>query len=480
MIPPFSDDIPTLAVVGAGFSGTMVTAQLLRRHYAVPVRVVLINRSGPMARGVAYGTHSSRHVLNVPAGRMSAFPDDEDHFLRFARSQIPEATGGTFVPRKTYGDYLAHTLAEGARAAQSATLEQIADEVIDVERLEHRGRIHLKSGRTLVADRIVLALGNYPPADIPIPDRAFFDSRLYLRDPWAAGALDDVSTDRPVLLIGTGLTMLDVALELGDRERTAPLTVLSRRGLFPLPHRGHGSPPSYSHLPPALVACQPMAVEYLRAVRQHIRILANSGIDWREVVASLRPLTARLWQALDTREKSRFLRHLRPYWDVHRHRVAPELHEAFEALRSNGGIVIRAGRVLDMQERDGKAQITLRARGALEVESQTFGAVINCTGPEGDIRSLADPLIRQLLARGLARTDALGLGLEVTPSLSLVEGTGGASPLLSLVGPLLKGALWEATAVPELRVHAAKVASRLHDTLDASMPRRDPHTAVRR
>lgn len=477
MPPHLTDEIPTLAVIGAGFSGTMVAAQLLRRHYSTACRVVLINRSGPMARGVAYGTSSSRHVLNVPAGRMSAFPDDEEHFLRFVRTQIPEADGGTFAPRRLYGDYLAHTLSEAAAAAGSALLERIADEVVDIEPVGHKGRLHLKSGRAVLADRIVLALGNYPPADIPIPDRRFFATPRYIRDPWAPGALQEVPGDQPVLVIGTGLTMLDVALELSE-GRTAPLTILSRRGLIPLPHRGHGSPPSYAHLPPGLVACEPTAVDYLRAVRQHVRILETAGVDWREVVASLRPLTTRLWQALETRERARFLRHLRPYWEVHRHRVAPELARAFEALRARGAVEIRAGRVLDLQDVNGEAQVTLRARGSPKTERLSFAAVVNCTGPDGDIRALDDPLIRQLLGRGLARTDALGLGLEVKPNLSLVEAGGQGSALLSLVGPLLKGALWEATAVPELRVHAARVAARLHDTLEASSSIGDARTAA--
>jgi uncharacterized NAD(P)/FAD-binding protein YdhS len=443
----------------------MVTAQLLRRLIETPCRVVLINRSGPMARGVAYGTRSSRHVLNVPAGRMSAFPDDEEHFLRFARTRIPDVTGGTFVPRSTYGDYLANILNEGAAAEGAALLERIADEAVDIEPAGRQGRIHLKSGRTVVADGIVLALGNYPPANIPIPNRAFFETGLYVRDPWAPGALDQVPGDRPVLLIGTGLTMLDIALELSDRERSAAMTAVSRRGLIPLPHRGHGSPPSYSHLPPSLIACQPLAVEYLKAVRQHVRILARSGVDWREVVASLRPLTARLWQALNAQEKARFLRHLRPYWDVHRHRVAPELYHEFDGLRSRGQLVIRAGRVLDIQVRGTVAHVTTRSRGAADADVSSFGAVVNCTGPDGDVRTLADPLIRQLLARGLARSDALGIGLDVSRDLALVETNGRPSSLLSLVGPLLKGALWEATAVPELRVHAANVAARLHASL---------------
>lgn len=460
-------------IVGAGFSGTMVAVQLLKKDHAAPLRVVLVNRSGPMARGVAYGTRSSRHVLNVPAGRMSAFPDDEDHFLRFVQERIPGVSGGSFVPRASYGDYLEWLLGETAARSILARLEQITGEAVDVEVRQQHAFVKLADGRVIQADRVVLAIGNYPPSDVPIPNRGFYESARYVRDPWAIGALEGVSPHEAVLLLGSGLTMLDVSLELGTRSPAAHLTILSRRGLLPLPHRGHGSPPSYDHLPPGLVACEHDAVEYLKAVRRHVREVAQSGIDWRDVVASLRPVTRRLWESLPPHERARFLRHLRPYWDVHRHRVAPELYSAFRELQARGAVTVRAGRVVDIVERGRKAEVTLRPRGAVSPETLTFGKVINCTGPETDLRHLNDPLIAALLSRGIASTDDAGLGLRVSSRLCLLDSSGAESAPLLLVGPLLRGAFWEATAVPELRQHAADAAALIHQELaGAAIPSR--------
>lgn len=262
--------------------------------------------------------------------------------------------------------------------------------------------------------------------------------------------------------------MLDVALQLAEEGLSAPMLAVSRRGLTPLPHREHGAPPSYGHLPPDLVAGEPSAVAYLRAVRRHVRRLERDLIDWREVVASLRPVTPRLWHALPDREKSRFLRHLRPYWDVHRHRVAPELWQRFDAMRRSGALAVRAARLVSMADVGDQVHVSIRGRGAEAVETLRVGHVINCTGPESDVRSLRDPLLDALLASGAVRADAMGLGLDVTDDLALVGRDGRHSRALSLVGPLLKGTWWEATAVPELRGHAARLAARLHADLAAS------------
>ncbi len=485
-----SPSIPTVAVIGAGFSGTIVAAHLLRASVHAPVRVLLIDRSGRVGRGVAYGTTSARHVLNVPAGRMSAFAGDEDDFLRFAKGRDASVIGGSFVPRQLYGEYLADTLerAEQFGISHGARLEQLCADVVDVvdvddlgdarqsdgilddalsldadqERAQPGVRLRLSDGREVLADRVVVAHGNFIPANPPVAgSEGFFESARYVRDPWAGNVLASLPDDAPILLVGTGLTMLDVAIELGARARTAPLIALSRRGLVPLPHRPHGAPPSYGHLPPGLIACEPTAVAYLRAIRRHVRTIARDGIDWREVVASLRPVTPRLWETLSLDERRRFLRHVRPYWDVHRHRVAPDLHARFEELRRDGTLQLTAGRLLRLAECDNGVEVTWRPRGATNVASLTVGAVVNGTGPEGDVRSAAEPLLDALLSRRTVRSDALGLGLDVAPDGRLLRGDGSPNDRLWLASPLLKGRYWEATAVPELRLHAARTARSL-------------------
>jgi uncharacterized NAD(P)/FAD-binding protein YdhS len=313
-------------------------------------------------------------------------------------------------------------------------------------------------------DSVVLAAGNYMPTPPPLADTRYLEDPHFIADPWKPLALDTVagkSADRPVAIIGTGLTMVDVALDLARRGYTGGMIAISRRGLLPQPHRHGTSPPSYGHLPPDLVASEPTATNYLRAVRRHVRRLEKEGIDWREVVASLRPVTPRLWRALPDAEKARFLRHLRPYWEVHRHRMAPELWAVLQALITGGALRIVAGRLTKIESVPDALRVSFRRRYSAQVETLEVGALVNCTGPESDMRRLRDPLIRELLSSGLATCDAAGLGIRVDDNYRVVNGSGSPSAVLSLAGPLLKGEYWEATAIPELRVHAARLAERL-------------------
>lgn len=449
-----------IVIIGAGFSGTVLAARLLREAVR-PTRVVLFNRSGPVARGVAYGTRSPLHVLNVPAGRMSAFPEDEEQFINFCRRHDPNIVGGSFVPRSLYGQYLQQVLTDAqSAAAPGATLETVVGEAVDVRLLGDGVSLSMQDGSQHEADVAVIASGNYAPADPPIADRSFYSTPKYIRDPWASGALDPVAAGQRVLLIGTGLTMFDIALELNRRGVTA-ITAVSRRGLLPQAHRSPALPPSHEHLPPGLLDGEATARAYLRAVRRHIAAVKGRGIDWRDVVASLRPHTPALWQRLPTRERLRFVDRLRPFWDVHRHRAAPGIWAAISTLIEERRLRLIRGRILTYQTGGGDVAAIIRPRGAGDSISLPVDWVVNCTGPDNNAASLADPLITSLRQRGLIRLDDLGMGPQTDDAYRLLAVDGIAQPALRLLGPLLRGKYWEATAVPELREHARRLAGAL-------------------
>jgi uncharacterized NAD(P)/FAD-binding protein YdhS len=461
----------TVLIIGAGFSGAITAANLLRRGAGSPLRIVLANRSGAIARGVAYGTRSERHVLNVPAGNMSAFADDPEHFLRYAARRDPEVRGGTFVPRRMYGDYLMDVLAEAERdAAPGARLERVVGEATAIRVHDDGAVVTFDDGSVLRAHRVVLAVGNYAPGEPRLADHAIYSSRRYVRDPWRPGALDAIAPSDRVLLIGTGLTMLDVALDLRTSGVRAPMIAVSRRGLVPQPHRSPSVAPTYEHRPPGIESGEATAAAYLRAVREHVRRVAGSGADWREVVGALRPITAALWQRLSVRERARFLRHVRPYWEVHRHRAAPEPAAAVRRMLDDGEMRVVAGRLLSMTEEGNGVTVTLRRRGAAAPETMRVERVVNCTGPESDTRTLRDPLVATLREAGLLSPDALGLGVETAADGALLDAAGRPSRTLFHVGPFLKATYWEATAVPELRVHAARLAHSLAASLSAEEP----------
>ncbi|HEV2112320.1 MAG TPA: FAD/NAD(P)-binding protein [Gammaproteobacteria bacterium] len=455
----------TLAIVGAGFSGAATAIQLLRRHGQLPFQLALINRHPNLARGVAYGTQSPSHLLNVPAGRMGLFPDQEGDFLDFVRHYDSGVTAGSFVPRSLYGRYLEARLKHAAEQAAAMRLQPVTGEVQDLS-LAADGRgalLKFSDGRTLDAEHVVLAVGNYPPADPSLPEADFFHSRQYIRDPWSPGALDRVPLEAPVLLMGTGLTMMDVALELAHRGQSAVQYAISRRGLLPQVHRQLPAMP-LTPPPAGLLEGRPTARRYLKLTRAYVEKLAAHGGDWRDAIGALRPLTSTLWQALSPEERRRFLRHAQAYWDVHRHRTAPASGEQLGKLLAAGSLQVAAGRLRRLTGGSGGVRVLWQPRGSTREARLQVGSVINCTGPQNDITRLSDPLVRSLLAQGLIRPDPLRLGLDVDQAARVLDNGGRPSGVISYTGPLLRARDWEATAVPELRVAARKLADRLAGT----------------
>lgn len=448
-------------MIGAGFCGALLAIHAARAGLAV----TLIERSGSFGPGLAYGVAAGSpgalHLLNTPAGRMSAFAADPEHFVRWAQGRGLAATGGSFLPRAVYGAYLAELLrAAGACPAGQVTGPGIAcltGQVVAVEPAAAGVLVRLADGRRLDFDRAALCVGNLPPAGLA--EAAGLPGDRYVADPWR---LDVAAIDRaaPVMLLGSGLGGLDVATTLAAAGQRGTMHLVSRHGLLPQAHRPAARPGSYP--PPAVAAWPASARGLLAALRAELRRAAAAGFDWREVVASLRAATPGLWQRLPIAERERFLRHLRPYWDSHRHRAAPETHRLIAGLRAEGRLQVHAGRLAAVDAVDAGLRVTL-ARGGV-TRTLEVGALINCTGPAADLRRCEDPLLAELLARGLARADPLGLGLVADDDGRLV-GDAGPSELLWLAGPLRRASLWEATAVLELAEQVAALATALRDSV---------------
>jgi uncharacterized NAD(P)/FAD-binding protein YdhS len=451
-----------IAIIGGVFSGAALVVQCLRREGSRPLRLALIERRGEPGRGVAYGTDSPQHLLNVPAGRMSLFPDAPEDFLRYAMAQDAAVTPGSFLRRSLYGSYLRDRLREATAGAAHASLTRIAGEAVDVTGGASAWRITLADGKVLEASQTVVANGNQPPAELPqVGETLAADSR-YIGDPWQPGALDRVALDQPALLVGTGLTMVDVALELKRRGMTGDLVAVSRRGLLPRPHRHHAGPALEPAALLQLLHAGPAGLRrYLKVTRLCIAELRERGIDWRDVLSSLRAATPGLWQALPESQRRRFLRHLQPYWDVHRHRLAPEVAEALERLQQSGQLQVEAARLTRLESAAPGILAEWRPRHRDLRRMLQLGSVVNCTGPEPKLHRSLDPLIRRLLQQGLLVPDPLQLGVQADPHGALLDAHGRASGKLFYLGPLLRARDWECTAVPELSVQAARLAERL-------------------
>lgn len=453
-----------IAIVGAGFSGAVTAVQLLRQAPPEGLQVVLINESGRMARGLAYGTHNVEHVLNVPAGNMSALADDPDDFVRYCRWSDPRVQPGSFVSRRLYGAYLEALLSAAEFTGPAgATLERLVGRVVGLHTGGPGGRVELllEHGSAVLADQVVLAFGHFTPID-PLPAAALQAAGArYIRDPWRPGALAQVGPADEVLLVGAGLTAVDVAIVLARGGRSGRLHSTSRRGLAPQSHRRSGAAPGALDASALVAAMGGTLRQQWRVLRRHVREMLARGEDWRDAIGALRPHTPALWQRLSPVDRARFLRHVRPHWEVLRHRCAPEAHDAYQQLVDQGLLGVQAARIAAVQ-RDGDAlQVQLRPRGSTELRSLRVQHIINCTGPSADLARCPSPLVRGLLEEGRLCPDPLGLGLAVDAHYAVLDRQGRPSPVLSYIGPLLKARDWEATAVPELRVHAQKLAQRL-------------------
>jgi uncharacterized NAD(P)/FAD-binding protein YdhS len=447
-----------VAVVGAGFCGTMVAVHLLRmaRASSTDVSVALYEQGGTPGRGHAYATTSPIHLLNVPAGRMSAFADAPGHFLEWARLQDGSVSPSAFLPRHRYGEYLAEIL-NGEIKGSEGRLRVHSGEVLDVESEGGASRLRLRSGPGQAASHVVLATGHPLPAS-PVPlHRAILDAQRYKENPWDDEALGELTGDGALLLIGSGLTAVDVLLESRRRGFRGVIHLLSRRGLLPLAHGRADAPRS------SVAADFPRGklLAMMKRLRQEARRAEKSGESWQSSLDALRPATQDLWRSLSLAEKQRFLRHPRAYWEVHRHRVAPEIDEKVKVELQSGKLMRHAARIVSIEIEGDGLRVAVRPRGASAARELVVQRVINCTGPNTGIEMFQSPLTQALLKSGACRPDEIGIGLSCDADGALVDAAGGVSNRLFTLGPLRKGELWESTAVPELRVQAERLARRL-------------------
>ena len=438
-----------IAVVGAGFSGSLLALHILRED--ANARVYLIEKAAQFGRGLAYGAAGSEHLLNVRAANMSAFSDEPDHFSCWLRAAHQgDDNTSTFVSRQLYGSYLQTLLGASLRTAHGAgRLIVVGDEAVAVSVDGVRPRLRLALGRDLDADYVVLATGNLPPHDLPCFDGA--DPVLYASDPWAEDAVDDLRSEDDVLLVGTGLTAIDMVLRLRNRGHVGTIRAVSRRGLRPHPH-GNANVSTASWQVPS----RPSLPTLLGLVRG-----AAKTMGWREAIDGLRPSVQRLWRDASLEERQRFLRHLRPWWDIHRHRIAPQVARSIDELVAAGRLSFHAGRIDGASFDESGAVVRWTPRGTSEQRRMNVHRIVNCTGPAGDFAKARSPLLKHLLEQDLARPDACGLGLDVDEDCRIIDIRGRSQMRLFAVGPMSRGAFWEITAVPDIRLQAVQVAQRL-------------------
>ncbi|MEU8243924.1 FAD/NAD(P)-binding protein [Actinoplanes missouriensis] len=433
----------TVAIIGGGAGGALATRALL----ADPIwRTVLVAPDSQPGRGVAYGTAEPWHVLNSRAAAMTVDSADPLHLVHWCRERGLPAEPADFLPRSLYGDYLADQFAEATKAAGDRFRHHLASATA-IRRGPGGYLISDDNGCQTHADQVILAVGN-PASRRPAAVSAEAARSVeYVADPWAFGALDAIPTDLPVLLIGTGLTAIDVALTLTANGRRTPLVAISRRGLVPRPQ---------PELPPAATDVDLPAAATLGPLLRRVRRQIAAGADWVAVMDSVRGRADALWSTLDPSAQQRFLRHCHRFWEVHRHRMAPPIAARVATLRAEGLLETRAGRLTSIVPHpDGGLTVTVEGTAP-----QRYGAVVNCTGP-GSLPDTASPLVADMLHDGLLRPGPHCLGIDTDTDGRAIGTDGTVAPGLWLVGPLRRGRLWEATAIPEIRRQVEQITRSL-------------------
>jgi len=446
----------TTIVAGGGASGVLLATRLLRKN--AQTHAIVVDPRERLGRGMAYSTPHLEHLLNVPAGRMSAFAEKPEDFVGFLRERFGDRyDSDSFVPRPLYGDYLESIAHESIDfAGERFCWKRSTILAVTVERSGVRAIC--EDGSVLHGDALVVATGNARPAPWLRATSDIVCGERFFASAWDERALLCSDPDEAVLLLGTGLTAVDAVIALRSNGHRGTIWMVSRRGLLPHEHRLFDAPPEAN---PSATSPHDLLDVF--------RTVATRPRAWRAALDSLRPRTNTLWQALSVSDQRRFVRHVMPYWNAHRHRMAPEVAKTIAAEISSGGLRMLAGRTGTFVQKDRGLRVPIRLRGEERALALDVGRVINCSGPAHDFRQLENPLIGNLLVQGLMHPLPTGIGVDVAPSGALRDRAGIDSSVLFAIGPVRYGTLIETTAMPEVRAQAEELASLLVSRFHSSV-----------
>jgi uncharacterized NAD(P)/FAD-binding protein YdhS len=406
-------------------------------------------------------------LLNVIAGKMSAFPDNPDHFLDWVmqkdnyKNKDKTLIANSFLPRQIYGEYLCNIWAEAQKRAEikKIKLTVIDSVVVDLEITDKAISLILDNNTILLVDNCIITTGNHIPRNPRIKNMDFYTSKNYYQNPWKIESVKDCKSNQPVLIVGNGLTMVDTVLGLLEQGYKGEIYSISPNGFNILPHRHNGL--KYSKLVEEL-RDDLTVFELVKLVNNHIKTVREYGVSAEPIIDSLRPHTQRIWQAFTDKEKELFMSRLRHLWGVARHRIPLHSHDKIQKLRIEGKLHINSGKLIDITESNEKISVNYFDKKENEIREIHVSRVINCTGPESDLLNLEKSFLKNCLLKGILKQDNLKLGIKAdTSTYQILNSEGKPHSNLYTIGSNLKGELWESTAVNELRGQAEKLAEKL-------------------
>ncbi|HRH47482.1 MAG TPA: FAD/NAD(P)-binding protein [Panacibacter sp.] len=460
-------NIPVVTIIGGGFCGMMTAVHLCKRSQ-LPLKIIIINDDYPFGKGVAYSAHTSKYLLNVRAINMSAFPDDKEHFLNWICKQDDyKAIGKTimtnvYMPRKKYGEYLTSVWSEMLQNKnETVDVELISDTATDISKGPDGYTVKLKHARPIVTDFIVLATGNNKPGNIGITDEAILSGVKYFSNPWSHASVSNVQSEKNILVVGNGLTMIDTVLGLLENNFGGTIYTISTSGFSLLPHKYNLL--VYENIVKELPETYTLH-SLLTLVNKHAKSLTKVGIGVHLVIDALRPYTQQIWQSLSFREKKIFLKKLSYPWNALRHRVPLHIYEHIQNLRMNKKLITFSGKLIQATATEEGISAVLFDKKNKKEETIIVDRIINCTGPQSNIHECSNTLLRKLAEKRMIVPDELQLGIDADPATAaVINANGEKSNNIFTIGSNLKGVLWESVAVPELRVQAQNLAITIID-----------------
>ncbi|MCW3071765.1 MAG: hypothetical protein JWO44_1655 [Bacteroidetes bacterium] len=453
----------TICIIGGGFSGTVTAIHLLQK--SSDVRVKLINHTYPLVKGVAYSTGRMEHLLNVPAGKMSAFASLPDHFTDWVTAK-PEykqfhfpTIRHSFLPRMIYGKYLEELSAEHLK---NERLEIIRSKAVDVKSANGKYVIITENDHRIESDFLVLATGNFQPAPPKLKDPSALSSPNYFSNPWTNDFIEKLKPDESVLLIGSGLTMVDYVLTLVAEGFRGKIYSVSPRGYLP---EGHSE--QVTAYPDFLEEIKGKGLQSVfSSIISHVQKAAEKNIPWQSVIDSVRPHAKTVWMGLSRKDKQQFISHVRHIWGVARHRLPLDAHKKIRELMQSGQLEVIGGRLQALNSINDSFEAFIKLRRVQDVKTLAVSKIVNCTGPQINFNELNEALVKSLLQQDLISADELKMGIRALPSGNALNSKAEPVPRLYALGSLLRGLMWETTAVPDLRVNAENVAAQIIGSID--------------
>lgn len=453
-------------IIGGGFSGTMTAVHLIR-NTVEPIEIIIINERETFNKGIAFNPYSRHHLLNVATSKMSAFADKPEHFLDWImqhknyESKDKNIIANAFLPRYLYGQYLSEIWKETINStnAERVSIKVIDAFVVDLDVSENAVTLLLSDNENLTVDVCVIASGNHIPRNPSIKNTSLFQSKNYFQNPWSIKAVSDTVSQKPVLILGNGLTMIDTVLGLLENNFENKIISISPNGFNILPHRHSGL--KYTKLIDEL-STNATLFEIVKLFNKHIKLVRDFGLSAEPIIDSIRPYTQKIWQRLTPAEKRLFMSKLRHLWGVARHRIPTHIHDKMQQLRIDNKLHIYAGKLIDIVEENGNLEVEFFNKKHKCNEKIIVSRIINCTGPETDLMQSDKNVLKNCLLKGIISQDELKLGINAdTNNFQVIDKDGNAHANLFTTGSNLKGMLWETTAVNELRDQAERLAKNM-------------------